>query len=73
MWMQTSILKIWEQARTLMCPTERGKVNKRKGLSLQRTWHVLYSTTVKWSSTASREVAELIVNVGDSGRGEQTL
>ena len=50
----------------------QGKEKKRL-ISTTRTWHALYSTTVKWSSTAPRAAVELIVNVGHTGRGEKTI
>ena len=46
---------------------------KERLISTTRTWHALYSTAVKWSSTAPRAAAELVVNVGHTGRGEQTI
>jgi len=44
-------------------------MEKKKLISTLRTWHALYSTTVKWSSTAPRVAAELTVKVGQTRRG----
>jgi len=70
MWMQTIILKNLGAGKDIEVSdrTRQGMENKRL-IPTVRTWHALYSTTVKWSSTAPRVAAELAVNVGQRKRG----
>jgi len=48
---------------------KRQDMETKRLISTLRTWHALYSTTVKWSSEAPRVAAELTINVGQTRRG----